>query len=128
MIEVVNVKTCKDVGKSGDVYIGRKNFNFSESKWANPFPMGDCVVNDEEEHFNRETCILRYTRYITNGEIVNVNGKTWRGDLAKQSLHELKNAKRLVCYCKPLNCHGDVLKKLISSMQNQTTLNDCGVY
>ena len=127
MVEVVNIKTCKDVGRPGDVYIGRKNVNFSESKWANPFPIGRCIVNDEEEHFNRETCIIRYMRYLSNGEVVNVNGKIWHGDLAKQSLHELKNAKRLCCWCSPLPCHGDFLKRLIISMQNQITLSDCGV-
>ena len=128
MIEVVNVKNCKDIGKPGDVYIGRGNNRFKESIFANPFPIGRCVVNDEIEIFTRDGCITRFEKYITNGETVNVNGKTYRGDIAKNSLKDLKYAKRLMCWCKPYNnCHGDVIKRLVSSIYNDTTLNYFGV-
>lgn len=125
MIEVVNVKTCKDVGRPGDVYIGRRNENFPESKWANPFPIGKCIVNNEKEHFTRDGCIVRFEKYIVNGEIVNVNRKIYRGDLAKDALKELKYAKRLVCYCFPLNCHGNIIIKILNSYDKnqQSVLN-----
>jgi hypothetical protein len=127
LIEVVNVKTCKDIGKHGDVYIGRGNARFKESIFANPFPIGRCVVNDEPEVFTRDGCITRFEKYIINGETVNVNGKTYRGHFARDALKDLTHAKRLICYCFPLNCHGDVLKRLVSGIYNDTTLDCFGV-
>lgn len=68
-----------------DVYIGRG------SKWGNPYYI--------PEDGNRETVIRRYKEYILS-----------RPDLLA-ALPELKG-KRLGCFCKPLACHGDILKEL----------------
>jgi hypothetical protein len=126
MVIVVNVKTCNDFGyKDGDVYIGRGNVRFKESKFANPFPIGKCRVNGLEEKFTRDECISRYAKYLGNGEVVTVNGTVYRGDLARDSLNELLTAKRIGCFCKPAPCHGDILKKYIDSKTK--TLNDFSV-
>jgi hypothetical protein len=69
-----------------DVYIGRG------SKWGNPFPIGTCG--------SRAQVIQLYKEYILASEGL------------MYDLHELKG-KRLGCYCKPLACHGDVLKELV---------------
>ena len=68
------------------VYIGRP------SKWGNPFKVGRDGNNTE--------CKEKYREYIKN-----------RKDLL-DSLDELKG-RALGCWCKPKDCHGDVLVELI---------------
>jgi hypothetical protein len=69
----------------GYVYIGRP------SKWGNPW-----VVNDNN---TREEAIASYREWFHSD-----HNKLLR----KHALKELKD-KILVCWCKPLACHGDVL-------------------
>jgi hypothetical protein len=83
MVEIVNLRTCKDWGKPGDVRIDRK------TKWGNPFKIGRGVT--------RKQSIDSYEEYF----IANL----------MSSLKELDGALRLGCWCKPLPCHGDVIKK-----------------
>ena len=80
---VVNKRTHQPT--SNDVYIGRG------SKWGNPFIIG--------QHGNRTEVIDKYYKYIIDKqELLN-------------DIWELKG-KNLVCYCSPLECHGDVLNAL----------------
>ena len=85
-VEVINLKTCKNWGQSGDVRIDRK------TKWGNPYEM----LNKSEAERNR-VCDLYEETFIKRG----------------LDITDLKNAKRLGCWCKPLRCHGDYLKKQI---------------
>ena len=75
-----------------DIYIGRG------SKWGNPFKIGVLT---------REEVIARYKIYIGAG----------KGTHLLNDLHELKG-KNLVCYCAPLECHGDVLEKLLKEIED----------
>jgi hypothetical protein len=82
-------------GTPVDVYIGRP------TKWGNPFShkpgtLARFIVKD------RQAAIDAYREWITNGE----------GKYLLNHLHELKD-KILGCWCKPLACHGDVLKELV---------------
>lgn len=72
-----------------DVYIGRG------SPWGNPYRIG--------VHGSRAEVIAMYEEYIRN------NPKL----LAR--LHELKG-KIMGCHCKPKQCHGDVLEKLLTEI------------
>lgn len=68
-----------------DVYIGRP------SRWGNPYLIG--------RDGNRSEVIALYKLYLLdNTELMN-------------ALPELKG-KVLGCYCKPAECHGDVLEEL----------------
>lgn len=92
MTQVVHCKKDKY-----DIYIGRP------SKWGNPFShlsntLAKFKVNTREE------AMWAYREWITNGA-----GKHLLNDL-----HELKD-KTLGCWCKPLSCHGDILKELINN-------------
>lgn len=69
-----------------DVYIGRPG------KWGNPFAL--------QASGDRSGVIARYAEYIQGCP-----------DLLAD-LEEL-SGKRLGCYCKPLPCHGDVLRRLL---------------
>lgn len=74
-----------------DIYIGRG------SKWGNPFKIGIDGTRAE--------VIVKYEQYIRNTPIL------------IESLYELKD-KTLGCYCHPLPCHGDILKKLYFEFHN----------
>lgn len=75
-----------------DIYIGRKNGDLPQSKWANPFVVG--------KHGKRGECIKMYREWILTQ------------DHLMESLHELEG-KTLGCWCKPKDCHGDVLLSLV---------------
>jgi hypothetical protein len=83
-----------------DVYIGRP------SKWGNPFSYKEGTLAKYKVK-DRNESVDSFRKYITEGE-----GKHLLNDL-----HELKG-KTLGCFCKPLKCHGDVLKELIDNLQN----------
>lgn len=82
-----------------DVYIARP------SKWGNPFSHKE-GTNPNFMCKTREEAIDKYEEWITNG----------MGKHLLKDLHELKG-KRLGCWCKPLPCHGDILKKLVDNLE-----------
>ena len=92
---VVNIKTVDfDENNPDHVYIGRKNKNYevAESKWANPFKVGDDGTRDE--------VIKAYREWIKHQpELMN-------------ALEELRG-KILFCWCCPAACHGDVLVEML---------------
>jgi hypothetical protein len=79
-------------GKPYDIYIGRP------SKWGNPFR----IRHDQ----NRAEVIEWFERYLRS----NIN--------LRLQLPELRG-KVLGCYCKPLDCHGDVLIKLLHEIYGE---------
>ncbi len=86
---------CKQ--ESYDIYIGRP------SVWGNPFThIKDKTTKAEFIVKDRHEAVMKYLEYLTSG-----NGKH-----LLSHLKELKG-KTLGCWCKPKECHGDVLKKLI---------------
>ena len=93
---ILETKVVNLYKESYDVYIGRASGN-GESLWGNPFP-----VEKEED---REESIRKYEVYIRE-----------KLDSGKIPLFELRKLKgrRLGCFCKPKDCHGDVLVKLVS--------------
>lgn len=93
-IEVVNMKTCYPPFGTieGDVRIDRT------TKWGNPFPVTDTI--------SRSDVLFRYVFYLRHA--------IESGEL---NISELSTAKRLGCWCKPLPCHGDILKKAIEDLK-----------
>ncbi len=81
------------------VYIGRAVRYVAgarQSKWANPF---------SKKKYGREKCIALYEEYLLGNE-----------QLLSQ-IDELED-KVLGCWCKPENCHGDVLVRILNSKKN----------
>ena len=75
-----------------DIYIGRKNGNLPQSKWANPFVVG--------KDGKRGECIELYRQWImTQPQLL-------------EALPELEG-KILGCWCYPRECHGNVLLDLL---------------
>ena len=79
-----------------DEYIGRPRKG-EESIWHNPFVVG--------VHGERGECVKLYEPYI--------RAKLESGEIPLKELKKLKG-KRLGCFCKPQDCHGDVLVKLVN--------------
>lgn len=98
MVTVVNIYKTPDFNsKPGDVRIDRT------TKWGNPFRIG-------QDGTRIEVC-EKYKRYFEHQERIGTF-----------SITELRNAKRLGCWCKPLQCHGDYLKERIEKLQNSSNI------
>ena len=96
---VVKLSTTQDC----DLYIGRKmhdalgeGWEFSQSKWANPYRPENCRT--------RQECLDKYEAYVRSSPEL------------MAALNELAG-KRLGCWCHPLPCHGDVLVKLFKEQE-----------
>ncbi len=83
-----------------DVYIGRgcNPITGKLSKWGNPFVVG--------KDGTRQECIDKYAEWIQKQPHL------------ISCLSELKG-KRLGCWCRPLNCHGDILVELIEKLDSE---------
>ena len=88
-MDVVSRRGGRDY-QDNDVYIGRPG------KWGNPFTIG-------EYDGDRAEVIERFEDYA-------------RAKFSRADLEELKG-KTLVCWCKPLACHGDVLVDLVEGLE-----------
>jgi len=88
-VEVVNIRTCKDFGLvKGDYLIDRR------TRWGNPFKIDSTCT--------REESIKKYEEYFVKNLL--------------KDLHLIHDARRLGCHCKPLPCHGDVIKKYLEKI------------
>lgn len=101
MIQVVNMSKIKKLSP-GDVYIGRYNARYGlvASPFANPFPI---TVSQD-----RDAVLEKYDEYI--------RGRISREMPLKIHLINLADADRLVCWCAPLPCHGDILVKIMKEL------------
>ena len=101
--------------ESYDVYIGRgieyhthmlaKNIKPGEKGWlGNPHPIGWCDICSA--YHTRDECIDKFKEDFY---------KKIKSDAGfKKSVLSLQG-KRLGCYCKPKNCHGDIIKQWIEA-------------
>lgn len=98
-----------------DVYIGRRSsprvhmltegVRPGEEGWlGNPHPIGRCDLCGEDH--SRDECIEAFRKDFYE--------KLERDPDFRKAVLELKG-KRLGCYCKPKNCHGDVVREFIES-------------
>lgn len=95
--EWINDENNVYIGRKHIVFIDGKRFPDEQSIWANPFKI--------KKDGNRKNIMVQYERYIRE--------KIDKGEITKHQLMELKN-KTLGCWCKPEECHGDILKKIVN--------------
>ena len=81
------------IGRQGVVFIDGKRFPAEKSPFANPFKI--------DKNTSREQAIDNYRQYIID-----------KVEKKEIDLSLLQN-KRLGCWCKPEQCHGDVLVQLL---------------
>lgn len=74
-----------------DIYIGRPSI------WGNPFIIG--------KHGNRKEVLKRYKKYVMDNPLL------------ASMIMDLEGLI-LGCWCKPKNCHGDVLVELIEGIKS----------
>ena len=87
------------IGRRGIVFIEERRFPEKDSIWANPFKIGRDGSRDE--------VLNKYKIYITN----KLKDKNMLNELLK-----LKN-KNLGCWCKPDQCHSDILLNIINNIE-----------
>lgn len=90
MCDVLNKRTCGH--RPGAVYIGRG------SKWGNPFVIG--------RDGDRETVIAKHARWLRGQHHL------------LRALDELRG-RDLICFCAPLACHGDLLRRLANASREE---------
>lgn len=83
-----------------EVYIGRRNGNFPESPWHNPFHIGP--------DGSREQVIDKFRAYLLT-----------HPDLMERI--PLLRGKILGCWCQPSACHGDVLAEMANGEQSDNS-------
>lgn len=107
MIEVVNIRDVK-VWDASYVYVGRKNVRFgvSESVLANPFVIG--------KDGDRDEVILKYRYWLW--QRVKEEGEVYAHLLDLVERVRAGEELKLVCWCKPKGCHGDVVKRCLEWM------------
>ena len=119
-MEVINGKHDGFLG-TNKIYIGRANryFNLKESPLHNPFKVSKTVTRSE--------AIALYKKHLWNSikamrdglpldrimiELINIAR-------AEKDFAETNTELILVCYCKPLACHGDVIVAAIGWLKTQ---------
>ena len=105
MITVVNVKTSKEPY----VYIGRAMPQRKGSPLANPFKLTPYLRKFGDTA--RDMCMASYLRWLTEQMAIDDSP-------AKREIERLANIAatsdlRLGCWCKPEDCHGDIVKTFI---------------
>lgn len=97
---LTSVVHCKKDGY--DVYIGRP------SKWGNPFThLSDRKTRAAFIVQSREEAIERYKEYLFSSGLI-------------KDIEELRG-KVLGCWCRPKACHGDVLARLLNTLDDNPT-------
>jgi len=94
----------------GDIYIGRPR---GSQAWGfgNPFTM--------PYDGNRAEVIRKYRAWLETGQTYgNTDATPERRTWVLQNIPQLKG-RRLVCFCKPKPCHGDVLKEMADKVNNE---------
>ena len=109
MIEIVNGKQDGFVGEN-KIYIGRanKSLRLELSPLTNPYQIG---VDG-----NRAEVIALYRKWLWNRIVISQDNPN---DTYKELLSIAQRVKKgekikLSCYCKPLECHGDVVANCIN--------------
>jgi hypothetical protein len=98
MIRIENKKTYRGEG----VYIGRP------SPLGNPFKIG--------EHGTREEVIQCYRAWLW--QQIKLQGVVYQ-ELERLAARAKNEDLVLICWCKPANCHGDVIKSAVEWVNRQ---------
>ncbi len=116
MITVTNGKQTGFLGKD-KIYIGRANpyYNLPESPLHNPFKINI--------HYSREQVIKLYRQYLWNSiKQMKNSGKV--DEIMLELIRIVRQERQeniiLVCYCKPLSCHGDIIVNALNWLKTQS--------
>ena len=106
MITVVNKYTHTPT--DNDIYIGRG------SPLGNPFKIGEQSIAHFPKVLTREDVIAEYQPYILNQ--INNSNPSVCNELDRIAYKCLDGQDvNLVCFCKPRECHGDIIKSILDA-------------
>lgn len=110
MITVINGKKEGFLGKD-KIYIGRKNesYHLNSSVLGNPFTIG--------KDGDRKEVVEKYRKWLWKE--IQEKGEVYQELVKIGKQVKEGNEIKLVCWCKPLDCHGDVVKKCIEWMMKE---------
>jgi hypothetical protein len=109
-VTVIHIRDA-DLKDPRQVYIGRGNARLPRSPLHNPYPL--------PSESQREACIARYLLYLRR-ELVADNVEI-NAELDRLVALASEGPIKLVCYCAPKACHGDILKGMIEDeLDNRT--------
>lgn len=114
-VTVVNIKTAPEAMKEpGYVYIGRSKGGQPENILGNPFTHIPSGTRAEFVVASRDESVARYRAYMEEQLKTNPAYKAKMEELAGRVA--AGEHLYLGCFCKPLPCHGDILKEKILEM------------
>lgn len=102
MITVGNAKH----GIPGGIYIGRAIKCWPASPLANPFHIGPGQ--------NRDKVLAHYREWLL--ERIEAGDTPIIKELGRIKALSKEGDVRLVCWCKPKRCHGDIIRDVLESM------------
>jgi hypothetical protein len=85
--------------KPGDVYIGRSGSG-EDGYFGNPYRVGARCSRCGERHSDAESTLPCFREYFLS--------RLKTDEVFKKQVRALRG-KRLVCFCKPGPCHGDII-------------------
>lgn len=96
--------------RNKNTYIGKGEFIGRPSPLGNPFRI--------TKSRSRRTAISMYAEYITDAIMNEGHASVHHEEIISELNHIFKilidNQKiNLICYCTPLECHGDIIKQLL---------------
>ena len=116
MIDITNGKQTGFLGRD-KIYIGRGNryYKLSSSPLNNPFPIHSKCSRQQSIELYRQHLWGSIKLIRDTGKVDGVMRKLiWIAQLEKQ-----KGKVVLVCWCKPLDCHGDVVIRALNWLKTQ---------
>jgi len=100
MTKIINIKS----GDKFDTYIGRAGRG-NDGYYGNPHNIGYCELCHRIH--DREDSLREYKIYFD---------KKIKEDDAFQTGIKLLKDRTLGCFCKPENCHGDIIKEYLDNL------------
>lgn len=110
-LSVVNGKV---VGFKEGIYIGRGGKGLKQSPLANPYKIGT--------DGNREKVLNLYRKWLWE-ELNKANSEVTKELIKILELSQEKQVK-LICFCHPLPCHGDIIIKCLEWLEKNYDYNN----
>lgn len=118
MIRVVNVRGLRGDARKGVCYVGRAWAGWPETKWGNPFRVGDTSPNNYKVKLDREHALQLFRAYCFR-LAASTNLDAWLAELWEACEH---GTKPLGCWCvnathgdgTSVVCHAQVLAELLA--------------
>ena len=131
MIEVVNIRNLPGYPSSikleeHQVYVGRANAysGMKQSPLRNPYQHYSARELSISEF---KTCFMRVVKGKRQGKIMDNNGTDQNASAGEicdeldrmRELIEKHGKLQIICWCKPLACHGDVIKDYLEGAHRE---------